>query len=457
MGDCNDNNSDIPSLDPTGAGYNIWKYEIGLWCKVTKIPAAKRGIKIYLSLKGQPRQVGLQITPGLLETNDGVKNLLQHLDEAFLPNQAMRLFNASNHLRNVIRKDEEKVTAYTMRFDNAVFMLKQEGLECHEVLLGLDLLHQCRLPQDKNHLVMSGLTEVTYEKVKAKLATIFFDDHDKSKKFEAQESEISLYAEGNASDEIFYTTGNGQRGRYNNFRGRYGDRGNKRPRYGRGAVSNYGRSNTEQPKFRTKNPTGDDGRPSKCNICESIFHYSRDCPHSYERNQPNTQQNKENGFVPRNKRVNFNLLVAFTGYAQEEQGCKLKSLLDESRGCAIIDSGCATTVCGIEWVNAYVDTLCDEDRESIREEPSNEKFTFGDGNTVKSVKKMHIPCWIQGLDRGFITTEVVESGIPLLLSKRSMKNMHMVLDFKSDTITCGENVINLKNTKSGHYALPLSL
>ena len=101
--------------------------------------------------------------------------------------------------------------------------------------------------------------------------------------------------------------------------------------------------------------------------------------------------------------------------------------------------------------------VCDEDRESIKEEPSNEKFTFGDGNTVKSVKKMHLPCWIQGLDRGFITTEVVESGIPLLLSKRSMKNMNMVLDFKSDTITCGENVINLKNTKSGHYALPLSL
>ena len=108
-------------------------------------------------------------------------------------------------------------------------------------------------------------------------------------------------------------------------------------------------------------------------------------------------------------------------------------------------------------MNDYMDTLSDEDRESIREEPSNENFTFGDGNTVKSVKKMHLPCWIQGLDRGFITTEVVESGIPLLLSKGSMKNMHMVLDFKSDTITCGENVINLKNTKSGHYALPLSL
>ena len=455
--DCSDSNSDIPLLDPSGSGYTNWKYDVGVWCKATKIPAAKRGIKIFLKLRGYPRQVGWQIDQGLLESNEGVKALLKHLDEFFLPTQAMRLFNASNNLRSIIRKDDEKVKTYSMRFDNAVFLLKQEGLECHEVLLGLDLLQQCRLPQDKNHLVMSGLTEVTYENIKARLSTIFFDDHDISKKFEAPDSGISLYAEGNTSDEVFYTAGYGPKGRYNNFRGRYGGRNKKRPRYERGAASNYGRANSEQPKFRTKNPTGDDGRPSKCNICESIFHYSRDCPHSYEKNQTNSQQSHENNFVPRNKRVNFNLLVAFTGYTQEEQGCKLKSLLEDLKGCAIIDSGCATTVCGQDWVNEFVDTLCDEDRESIREEPSHEKFTFGDGKTVKSIKKLHLPCWIQGLDRGFITTEVVECGIPLLLSKRSMKNMNMVLDFNRDTITCGENVINLKNTKSGHYALPLSL
>ena len=462
----------LPFLESSGAGYNVWKSDLELWCKITKVTAAKRGITVYLSLpKGsKAKQVASKIPHAQLESTEGIKILLQYLDAAFLPDRGMRLFNASYNLRNVVRKDDEKVTDYTERFDYAKFLLKQEGLEFHEVLLGLDLLQQCRLPQEKNHLVMSGLTDVTYETVKAKLSSIFFDDHDKLKKFEAAESGISFYAEGasgNASDEVFYTTAYGQRGRYNNFRGRYGDRSKKRPKYERGAASGYGRSNTyergaasgygrsntEQPKFRTKNPIGDNGRPSKCNICESIFHWSRDCPNAYENNQPD----KDNTFVPRNKRVNFNLFVAFTGYAKEGQGCKLKSLLEESKGCAIIDSGCATTVCGREWVNDFIDTLCDEDRKNIREEPSKEKFTFGDGNTVESLKKMHIPCWIQGLDRGFITTEVVESGIPLLLSKGSMKNMNMVLDFKNDTITCGGHVIYLKNTKSGHYALPLSL
>ena len=457
MADCNGSHNQLPSLDPNGVGYNIWKHDLQLWCKITKVPVAKRGITIYLnSLRpgSKVRQVASRIPMEQLESSEGVKILLQHLDAAILPDKAMRLFNASSNLRGVVRKDDEKVTDYIERFDYATFLLRQEGLECHEVLLGIDLLQQCRLSQEKNHLVMSGLTEVTYETVKAKLSTIFFDDHDKLKKFEGQESAVSFYAEGNTNDEVLYTTAYGQRGRFNNFRGRFGDRSKKRPKFERGAASNSGRSNTvNQPKFRTKNLNGDDGRPSKCNICESIFHWSRECPNSYENNQPG----KENTFVPRNKRVNFNLLVAFTGYAKEGQGCKLKSLLEESKGCAIIDSGCATTVCGVEWVNAFMDTLCDEERKSIREEPSKEKFTFGDGNTVESLKKLHIPCWIQGLDRGFITTEVVESGIPLLLSKRSMKNMNMVLDFKNDTITCGENVIYLKNTKSGHYALPLSL
>ena len=101
--------------------------------------------------------------------------------------------------------------------------------------------------------------------------------------------------------------------------------------------------------------------------------------------------------------------------------------------------------------------LCDEEKDNVHEEPSNEYFTFGDGHSVKSLKRLSIPCWIQGMERGYITTEVVKPKIPLLLSKTSMKKQEMVLDFKNDTIICGNEVIQLKNTESGHYALPLGL
>ena len=60
---------------------------------------------------------------------------------------------------------------------------------------------------------------------------------------------------------------------------------------------------------------------------------------------------------------------------------------------------------------------------------------------------------------GQLTTDVVDCNIPLLLSKRSMKSVGMILDFKNDKATVGKERrdIKLKITKSGHYALPLSL
>ena len=151
------------------------------------------------------------------------------------------------------------------------------------------------------------------------------------------------------------------------------------------------------------------------------------------------------------------MFVAMVAEDEKRENGRLQSLLDETKGCAVIDSGCATTVCGEEWAEDFIENLCDEEKDNVHEEPSNEYFTFGDGHSVKSLKRLSIPCWIQGMERGYITTEVVKPKIPLLLSKTSMKKQDMVLDFKNDTIICGNEVIQLKNTGSGHYALPLGL
>ena len=310
MTQCSGSHTRPPILDPDGVGYSIWKNDISLWCQITKTHVDDRAPNIYLELKGNARRAAQKILHDRLRSRDGVKILLEYLDEAFIPNKAMRLFNANNKLRNVIRKPNEKVKDYIIEFDNAKFLLEQEGLEKDDILISLDLLQQCQLPQDKNHLVMSGLTEVTYEKMKEKLSTIFFDDHDTSNKFGTPGCESS------SQSEVLYTNAYGRRDRGGSNRARSMSRGRKRFRYERGAGNNFGRSNSEsQPSFRTKNPVGDDGQISRCNICQSILHWARQCPHSWEKNQGN----HENDFETKSKQVNFNLLVAmFTGYAREE-------------------------------------------------------------------------------------------------------------------------------------------
>ena len=151
------------------------------------------------------------------------------------------------------------------------------------------------------------------------------------------------------------------------------------------------------------------------------------------------------------KETNMTMFVGCTG-----ESVLANSLVDDSKGCGILDSGCTKTVCGERWVKDYIDNLSDYERSLVKTESSPASFTFGDGITVKSQKKLNLPCIIGGL-RGKVVTDVVECDIPLLLSKKSMKSVGMILNFKEDNVKIGRKTIKLEVTTSGHYAMPLCL
>ena len=55
-----------------------------------------------------------------------------------------------------------------------------------------------------------------------------------------------------------------------------------------------------------------------------------------------------------------------------------------------------------------------------------------------------------------IDTDIVDSDVPLLLSRASMKRAAMQIDFKNDTIEVFGQKTDLVVTKSGHYTIPIS-
>ena len=81
-----------------------------------------------------------------------------------------------------------------------------------------------------------------------------------------------------------------------------------------------------------------------------------------------------------------------------------------------MDTGCSTTVCGIEWLDEYVSKLAHFQRSCITEEHSDASFTFGDGNFFKSLKRVNMPCYIGG-ENANITTDVIQCNIPMLMSE----------------------------------------
>ena len=252
-------------------------------------------------------------------------------------------------------------------------------------------------------------------------------------------------------DTVYYTRGSGQRGRRN-----YGGRGRWRSETPRGAVNNSRytgyrgggtyrggyqsyrggyQSDADGKSKRTYNPTGSDGATLKCAICESVFHFARNCPDSYENLRKNGTHEEA---------------VLFTGNKVNE----MQVLVSESINAAILDSACSSTVTGEAWIKCYLDTLSNTKLHQVVRESSDAVFRFGGGTRLMSQEKVTFPCELAGV-KCTITTDVVASDIPLLLGKPAMKAAKVVLDLEHDKASIFGQNIDLQCTSSGHYCVPL--
>ena len=128
--------------------------------------------------------------------------------------------------------------------------------------------------------------------------------------------------------------------------------------------------------FRKRNPVDQEGNPLKCNICESILHLAKDCPHSYE------NLNKSQS-VPHKS-------VCFSQVKKKEE---ISVVLSESTHSATLDSGCSSTVAGEQWITCYLDSLTPDELVEVMREPSDTVFKFGGGEQIKSSEKITQQCW----------------------------------------------------------------
>ena len=82
-------------------------------------------------------------------------------------------------------------------------------------------------------------------------------------------------------------------------------------------------------------------------------------------------------------------------------------------------------------------------------------FKFADGNKLNSLYKVILPCVIADIEVSIIT-DVVDSDIPLLLSKDVMKRAGTCFNFENDTVMMLKKKIPLSCTSSGHYYIPIT-
>ena len=87
---------------------------------------------------------------------------------------------------------------------------------------------------------------------------------------------------------------------------------------------------------------------------------------------------------------------------------------------------------------------------------SNASFKFGDSEEIKDTKSVEIPARVVGHCTS-IKAEVVHKDIPLLLSKKAMKDAKVNGDFIISKIERFASDLDIICSTSGHYCIPIFL
>lgn len=112
--------------------------------------------------------------------------------------------------------------------------------------------------------------------------------------------------------------------------------------------------------MRKQNPIGPDGKITRCMVCDSCFHWARECSDAYEsRENVDYRGSAGKSNEDMNDTMNFSL---FAGYANGDNESKLTRLVEEAKCCAVLDCGCLTVVCGTQWLRRFLNELCDAER-----------------------------------------------------------------------------------------------
>ena len=141
--------------------------------------------------------------------------------------------------------------------------------------------------------------------------------------------------------------------------------------------------------------------------------------------------------------------------SQQKRKNEGDTFLGETLGSAVLDSDASSTVCGTKWYKCFLETLTDAQKKKIVKIKGVRTFKFGNGNKVNSLYKVILPCVIADIEVSIIT-DVVNSDIPLLLSKDTMKRAGTCLSFEDDTVMMLKKKIPLNCTLSGHYYIPIT-
>ena len=419
--------------------YCNWKLDLQLWQEFTGLEKKRQGTALLLELKqGKIKDTVRSLGKDVLIAEDAIEKILSHLDKIYLEDSAQTCYRVYGKFEKYVRPEGLSLQSYISEFEKLIADLRRHKITLPEAVLAYRFLNSANLPSEKYDLALATVKDLTYKDMCETIGKIFSVQSNLS----TPPASISVKVEHEECNYTYNSTPRGGRGNYRRM--------------------SRGRGNHHHPYSRQKSAyTGCYACGDKNHIAKWCTSKNRASSSSTDNTQYFAQDGAENitAMEAEGAFLTFMVVSESEDVVEIPEEClmsdtNLGSLVYESLACAVIDSGCTKTVVGRNWVNHYRETLEEKQLKMMVSEPCLTPFRFGDGLEVISTEKTIIPGRIGKTDVR-IEANIVEKELPLLLSKASLKRAGAVLDFTNDTMRFSGDCVDLFETKSKHYCVPL--
>ena len=398
---------------------------------------------VFLSLEGTAREAVLELDTAVHNSEDGMKKLYEKLDTLFMEDINQSAFRAYETFENYQRLPGTSLEDFLIEFGRLVTKLKDFNILLPEPVLTFRALKSANITNDNEKLVKATVSKLTQSSMSEQLRKIMHghSSNDSSPNTSPvmvkNEMDIVNYAENNQMDptEVYYGRSSYRRDSHFNNSWEKINRAGRQQGY---------KNKTRSTNKKKLNPLDLSGNITVCFNCDCRFHWSYDCPYGH------SSRNKHGVEIEKDFSVLHVVLIS-------KQKCKYNGdiFLSETLGSVVLDSGASSTICGTKWYKYFLETLTDAQKKKIVKIKGVRTFKFGDENKLNSLYEVILPCVITDIEVSIIT-DVVNSDIPLLLSKDAMKKAGTCLNFEDDTVTMLKKKIPLSCTSSGHYYIPIT-
>ena len=325
------------------------------------------------------------MSPTDLNEEDGLSILYSKLDKLFKEDENKAALETYDMFERYSRASVMTIVNYLIKFDRMTAQLKLHKIMLPEPVLAYRVLRSANLTDDHEKLIRATVSELTLKSMAFQLKNVMGTSHPISEPAVVQVK----------NEDVWYNKWYGGRDGCGSYRG------GKRP--STFSYQHLGRDRYAVAKTMSRpNPVGQDGKPTTCHVCGSIYHWSNDCP--------------DKGYSTGNIEEANIIFMA----QNSDQPVDTNTLVGETLGCMGLNSGTTSTVSGLNWYNCFLDTLPDSVRNNLKVTKGSKVFKFGSGNKLASVKRVVLPCIVAGFHVD-INTDIVDADILLLLSKSAMK------------------------------------